>query len=345
MATASAISGSPASGTLDLRPLGLGELLDRTIAIYRNHFPLFVGISALPQLVFVTLQLVQFALVRALPFGFPLSRATEPGASRFLSGSKLDVVTWVLILAGWFAYSVAMGATTFAVSEIYLGRPSSVRGAYRMVGSRIWRLTHLACSVLIRTIGCFLAVFLLSIGAVLLLPLKSPRVAVLAVFCALAPAVVLSLMLSLRYGVSIPALLIENLQPRQAIKRSAELTRGRLLGALLIFVSMALVALTIAAVFQAPPQITLKLLARKGVTPLWLWDLTSLMAGVGRTLGSPLLTIAFLLFYYDLRIRIEAFDLQVMMAALVPDTGSQTISTGETSETHAPSASARPASS
>jgi hypothetical protein len=31
--------------TLDLRPLSLGELLDRTFFLYRRHFLLFVGDS------------------------------------------------------------------------------------------------------------------------------------------------------------------------------------------------------------------------------------------------------------------------------------------------------------
>ena len=30
--------------TLDLRPLSIGELLDRTFSLYRRHFILFVGI-------------------------------------------------------------------------------------------------------------------------------------------------------------------------------------------------------------------------------------------------------------------------------------------------------------
>ena len=36
---------------LDLRPLSLGELLDRTFFLYRRHFLLFVGIAAMPQLI------------------------------------------------------------------------------------------------------------------------------------------------------------------------------------------------------------------------------------------------------------------------------------------------------
>src|SRR5271169_5669056 len=34
--------------TVELRPLSLGELLDRTFSLYRRHFWLFVGIMAIP---------------------------------------------------------------------------------------------------------------------------------------------------------------------------------------------------------------------------------------------------------------------------------------------------------
>ena len=40
-----------------LRPLSLGELLDRTFQLYRQQFMLFVGIVALPQLVLLTANL------------------------------------------------------------------------------------------------------------------------------------------------------------------------------------------------------------------------------------------------------------------------------------------------
>src|SRR6202051_3258887 len=39
--------------TLDLRPLSLGELLDRSFFLYRRHFILFAGISAIPYLIIV----------------------------------------------------------------------------------------------------------------------------------------------------------------------------------------------------------------------------------------------------------------------------------------------------
>src|ERR1700677_1109107 len=52
----------PLMATLDLRPLSLGEILDRTFTLYRSHFALFLGITAIPQLLVLALQLTQLFL-------------------------------------------------------------------------------------------------------------------------------------------------------------------------------------------------------------------------------------------------------------------------------------------
>lgn len=44
---------------LDLRPLSLGEVLDRTFSLYRRHFLLFIGIAAIPHLLTLALGLLQ----------------------------------------------------------------------------------------------------------------------------------------------------------------------------------------------------------------------------------------------------------------------------------------------
>src|SRR5580692_898851 len=46
-----------------LRPMTLGEILDRTFEIYRKQFLLFVGIAAPPSLVLLALQLVDHAWI------------------------------------------------------------------------------------------------------------------------------------------------------------------------------------------------------------------------------------------------------------------------------------------
>ena len=50
---------------LDLRPLSLGELLDRTFFLYRRNFLLFFGLAVIPYVVLVVLGLA-FVLVAAV---------------------------------------------------------------------------------------------------------------------------------------------------------------------------------------------------------------------------------------------------------------------------------------
>ena len=48
-----------------LRPLTIGELLDRTFFYYRRHFVLFVGIAALPAVLLLAFQLITVLLTTA----------------------------------------------------------------------------------------------------------------------------------------------------------------------------------------------------------------------------------------------------------------------------------------
>ena len=43
---------------VDLRLMTLGEVLDRTFKLYKSHFALFAGITALPALVLMIVQLI-----------------------------------------------------------------------------------------------------------------------------------------------------------------------------------------------------------------------------------------------------------------------------------------------
>jgi hypothetical protein len=52
---------------LDLRPLSLGDILDRTFSLYRRHFLPFMGISGIPQVLVLALSLSQTALQAAMP--------------------------------------------------------------------------------------------------------------------------------------------------------------------------------------------------------------------------------------------------------------------------------------
>ncbi|MGB7283639.1 MAG: hypothetical protein WBE13_15335 [Candidatus Acidiferrum sp.] len=77
--------------TLDLRPLSVGELLDRTFSLYRRHFLLFIGISAIPELLVLALQLVQLAVVPSrLPGRAAELQASSGGGGFAVFGIAID---------------------------------------------------------------------------------------------------------------------------------------------------------------------------------------------------------------------------------------------------------------
>ena len=109
-----------------LRPLSLGGLLDETFNIYRRNFLLFVGISAVPNLTLLLLQL--------------LLEGSGLGGARL--NSVLSVLAWLTsTLASLFATSIVAAATTLGVSDIYLEIPTSMVSCFS-------RIAHKALTVL-----------------------------------------------------------------------------------------------------------------------------------------------------------------------------------------------------
>jgi hypothetical protein len=75
-------------------------------------------------------------------------------------------------------------------------------------------------------------------------------------------------------------------------------------------------------IFQGPFYIALILAARHGQVPIWLLSLNSVSGALAQALSGPLIMIGLVLLYYDIRVRKEAFDLQLMMS-LVDSGGAQ----------------------
>jgi hypothetical protein len=104
-----------------LRPLSLGQLLDETFNIYRKHFLLFVGISAVPNILLLVLQLV---LV-----GLAIQQRESIGIAALFAGL-------LTLFASIFVGSIVTSATTFAVSDIYLDNPTSLMACFARVGNK-----------------------------------------------------------------------------------------------------------------------------------------------------------------------------------------------------------------
>jgi len=258
---------------LDLRPLSLGEILDRTFTIYRRNFLLFVGIIAIPQLMVLAFNLGQ-TFIKGSSF---------PKVASIGSGALLVILGIAGIVVYVVAYLFAHGGTVYAVSDLYLGRPTSIGASLRRMRGQA---------------GTLLGVSLLN-G--------------LATFAGLILLIIPGIYIACRLATCIPAALLENLGPRESLERSFTLTKdnaGRSFVIYLLYLSI-LYGLLLLCAF--PFLIAIGLSAKNpGMLKVWV-AFSQFGTSLATVLVTPIFTIATTVFYYDLRVRKEAFDLQMMM--------------------------------
>jgi len=298
---------------LDLRPLSIGEVLDRSFRIYRGRLSLYVGIMAVPQAFGLALALV----VQTLQF---LYRPQFDNPEQLEENIPLLIglfAAYLVVGAVYFcAYMLALGATTLAVSEEYAGRTTDIRGAFRHVRGRFGSLMLLALVAGLRLGGISVGLILLT-GATsaLLVPIQ-PVLGGIAIFIGMMTSMLLAAFLALRYAMCVPALMLEHLTARPAILRSIFLTSGHLWRVFLVV--LCTLALTYAALafFQMPFMVGAIMAGVESMAGLILTLIGTVTGSIGGVLVAPIMIIGFVVMYYDLRIRKEALDLQMMMGAL-----------------------------
>ena len=307
--------------TVNLAPLSLGELLDQTFSYLRKHLWLFAGIMVAPEAVLVGLNLLMQIFLR--PPRFVPGTRVMPSAQMAAFLARAGVSALAILLAYYVVYALALGATTYALSEVHLGRETTILESYRAVRRRLGRLINVTLTILIRTFGVFfLAGFLLVFCAALMgsLPKSLVWVALLLGLALLVGFVITGVLLIIflvRYSVAVPALVLENLSARQALKRSVALTRGFLWRLVVVGLLTVLIRMVVVLLCQSPFSIAIMLVTVKGGYPsIWLSIPSMLVGGVCATATAPLFMIGFALAYYDLRVRKEGFDLEFMMANL-----------------------------
>lgn len=239
--------------------------------------------------------LVTIALIcTALPlmgFAFIAVRATTPEASLSLLVPNLLLGICFVVLS-----QLAIGASTLVLTEGYLGRRLGTGEALRRAAGRIGSIVALSMST---SLVIFLGLLLLIVPGVIL-------VAGLAV--------------------ATPALMIEpNLGASAAMSRSWELTRGfrgRMLVLLLVptvimFVAVIGLAGILGAIFAGSSS--LADLATRGPS-LGFTVAEQAINLVVRTFLTPLFYCVITVTYFDLRVRTEGFDLE-MLASTLPGIG------------------------
>lgn len=268
----------------EMRPMGFTELLDRTFTLYRRNFLLFVSVMVVPHLVILAMNLLPEVLKSAMITGAGSDVAA-------IAGIGLVIGNLLLLIVYFAMMALAQAATVFAVSEITLGRPTTAKAAYARIRGKLWRMVDVIFSSTVRII----------LGFVLL--------------------IIPGIILLLRYSVAVPVAVVEDLKAKEALRRSTSLTEGRRSEAFLILFMAGVLSWIGTMLFLFPVTILVAVYAQPGEPPLWLTLLANCASLLSGVLVGPIGTIAMALFYYDCRVRKEAFDLQVMLSSLTPATG------------------------
>jgi hypothetical protein len=296
---AEAVAPAPA---YDLRPLTLGELLDRTFSLYRSRFWLFCGIAAIAS----ALELVIGGIGRVA-----VHRFTHQPTTLY---SAILGITYVAGFIYFFAHCIAQAATTSAMSDVYLGKPASIGSAFRAISGKWYAWIGIGWWQIWSASWIFMALF---IPFVVLAALKiNMGVGGVAGNVGLVLLGILFVIAAMAYGViayirnslAIPAKVSEGMSVRKAMRRSKDLAagaKGRIFTVWLIVYAMNMVA----GVLQMP----LSFLAIRGGTHIVTEMSILLITFLAHAVVPPVASIGLCLVYFDQRVRREAFDLEFLL--------------------------------
>lgn len=304
----------------NLRPMTLGEILDRTAQLYRENFWLFAGIAAVYAGVTLVLSLTEIGLDEI----FRVLHMT-----RTLGWVNGLFVVLMLPLMFIFA-GAAVAANNRAVAWVHLGERATIASAYKSIwprlGRYLWLMTITAFVVwtpMVVLYGAFLGftAFYAKPKGMLGQPGAHPdqQAAILFGLVSLGflllmiPAVIYGVVMALRYALAVPAAVVEDLKARKALKRSVELSKGArgrifVMGLLVVVIQVGLVLMTQFFFIVA----TVK---QHGLLPAWMRALQQVVGFVTNSFIGPMYATGLTLFYYDQRVRKEGYDIEWLMQA------------------------------
>jgi membrane-anchored glycerophosphoryl diester phosphodiesterase (GDPDase) len=317
------------SPVVDLRPLTTGELIDRGFLLYRRNFAGLLLLALLSQAPFLLAQ----AATNSLHLVPPANEMFNAPAA--LAGGWIFISIMGAAAVISFLFLVVM---TFYVSDGYLGKIPSLAQSFRRFGGCVARSIW-TCLLNLIFYGLTLIFPALALVAVVVWDKLSPpasfggflffSVAATVLFIA---SFVPVLVVFMRLMVAIPVLALEGLAGWAACRRSSTLVRYdpglgffywgelRLSMLLLPLFVIQLLVYTLTSVPLIMAQINE--VVRHGTATQLSGQADAVVVGsqiltfVSGALIVPLYAIAVALFYYDVRIRREGFDLEFLAARL-----------------------------
>jgi hypothetical protein len=292
-----------------LRPLSVGDIIDRTIRLYRANFVLFFAVAALPTLIVEVLERA-FGLTQTFNLNdFTSALSTSGGAvvlPRQLQPAN-PIAAFVVGLVAFALFIVQYGALIHVVGQRYLGRPASIRDSFSE-GLRAAPRLFISGLVVIGVIAVVFVVLFIGVAA-----LNSQAFAAVALILGLIGFFILFPFLLMSLAVLGPAVVLEGLGPIAAIRRSFHLMQKARWRAFGLYILMGIISSLLGLIF------TVLFFVSFVSEPTVRTVLQSVASIASAAVSYPLLYGSLAILYYDLRVRKEAFDLQLAAEALPRD--------------------------
>ena len=307
---------------VQLRPLGTGEILDKSARLLFSNFKLFIGIELVPFIV--------YTFVFGIVFVFFWGGVDLPNL-KLDPQAVLSMLIWIIplgilgVLVYLFLYTWAKSALIFAVSETYLGHSVGWKESFTAVRPKLWKVigTEALKFVLLAalTVGfVVIGILIQLVGSLIFAFLNMPALAVILIVLTSIFGVVVFFYLMLVWLLADKIVILENLSGWKALQRSRELMgkiaklsyfeRPMMKASFILLVS-SIIGIGIHYIFQIPEAIIEAIFGAGMLSILFSLIEIPINALVAAYMGASMI-----LFYYDIRIRKEGYDLKMMADAL-----------------------------
>ena len=292
----------------ELRPLSVGEKLDVAIKIYwRNALTLFKVVLV----VVAPVQIVTALVLASVPDGEALSQQNvgqTPTVDTTLTASEIWAFVagiGLVVVLSFIASTLATAACFKAVSDAYLGAEPNWRTSLAFAGRRLHSVLWISILGGLLTFGLIAAAGGLTalLGAVDQMTLWIGIPLLIAAF-------VVAAWMWIGWVVAVPAFLTEGTKGRRALGRSFRLVKGRWWRTLGLYFLANFLAGIVGNIIVG----ILTALQFTDVGESMAMQLT--LGAIGQTVAAlittPFIAAFIIVLYFDLRVRNEGFDLQLL---------------------------------
>jgi len=284
----------------DLRPMNFGEVVDSAFTMYVRNFGLFFKLS-------VVIKAVPTALLLYLQYRFSGATPDQSMAVVQTHLAELGLLGLVWLVLAVCASVILTAGAIHVISASYLGREATLGDALRLGGSKLVPLILVGLgkgllAFIIYIVGVVVVVLMVSVAT-----LGGPASGIFVAFASVATLIWFLAFVLSGYAVTTPVVVLEELPSSfDAFGRSWDLTRSFKLKVFGLWLVTGLLTWFIPAVFFGGIGLWVGQHA-----PAWQLPLAIVSSIVNIALASALPCV-YTMMYYDLRMRREGFDLQLL---------------------------------